>query len=82
MSEIRMTGPDDGEVALSGPITLRIPDRGGPKDGGTVASNHKSFGRSGKGIGRIGAVAGPRHRRGPCGVPGGTVEAGESPHAP
>jgi len=32
MSEIRMTGPDDGEVALSGPVTLRILE-----DGGTTA---------------------------------------------
>jgi mannose-6-phosphate isomerase-like protein (cupin superfamily) len=32
MSEIRMTGPDDGEVALSGPISLRILE-----DGGTTA---------------------------------------------
>jgi len=32
MSEIRMTGPDDGEVALSGPVTLRILE-----DGSTTA---------------------------------------------
>jgi mannose-6-phosphate isomerase-like protein (cupin superfamily) len=29
MSEIRMTGPRDGEVALSGPISLRILEDGG-----------------------------------------------------
>jgi hypothetical protein len=32
MSEIRVTGPDDGEVALSGPVTLRILE-----DGSTTA---------------------------------------------
>jgi len=32
MSEIRITGPDDGEVALSGPVSLRILE-----DGGTTA---------------------------------------------
>ena len=39
MSEIRITGPGDGEIALSGPVSLRILE-----DGGTTA--HREIGRA------------------------------------